>query len=166
MFEESSAAVKAKLNDDFSAVGLALKQLYILSVSPTEETAAAIDEAASMGAIGNMDAYVKFKAARAMGDAATAEGGAGGAAQTGVGLGAGMAMGQAMSNAFAGGAQGGAATEVVKVRCPNCGHLNPETAKFCSECGANLTGVVTCPECGAENPAGAKFCNACGHELA
>ncbi len=166
MFEEISAAVKAKLNDDFSAVGLALKQLYILSVSPTEETAAAIDEAASMGAIGNMDAYVKFKAARAMGDAATAEGGAGGAAQTGVGLGAGMAMGQAMSNAFAGGAQGGAATEVVKVRCPNCGHLNPETAKFCSECGANLTGVVTCPECGAENPAGAKFCNACGHELA
>ena len=167
MFEEISAAVKAKLADDFAAVGLSLKQLYILSVSPTEETAAAIDEAASMGAIGNMDAYVKFKAARAMGDAATAEGGAGGAAQTGMGLGAGLAMGQVMSGAFTGGGQGAAAApaQVVKVRCPKCGHLNPETAKFCAECGANLAGTVNCPECNAENPPSAKFCNSCGHKL-
>jgi membrane protease subunit (stomatin/prohibitin family) len=42
-----------------------------MSVSPTEETSAAIDEAASMGAIGNMDSYLKFKAARAVGDSAS-----------------------------------------------------------------------------------------------
>jgi len=166
MFEEISAAVKAKLADDFAAVGLSLKQLYILSVSPTEETAAAIDEAASMGAIGNMDAYVKFKAARAMGDAATAEGSAGGAAQTGMGLGAGLAMGQVMSGAFGGGGQSATApAQVIKVRCPNCGHLNPETAKFCAECGTNLAGTINCPECNAENPPSAKFCNSCGHKL-
>ncbi|NLX42104.1 MAG: SPFH domain-containing protein, partial [Chloroflexi bacterium] len=48
MFEEISAAARVRLRDDFAAVGMGLKQLYILSISPTEETSAAIDEAASM----------------------------------------------------------------------------------------------------------------------
>ena len=90
----------------FRAIGMSLKQLYILSISPTEETSAAIDEAASMGAIGDMDRYMKFKTARAVGDAATAEGGvAGGTAQMGLGLGAGMAAAQAMASSFASGQQ-------------------------------------------------------------
>lgn len=106
MFEEVSAAARIKLRDDFAAIGLALKQLYILSISPTDETSAAIDEAASMGAIGDMDRYMKFKTARAVGDAATAEGGvAGGTAQMGLGLGAGMAAAQAMASSFASGQQ-------------------------------------------------------------
>ncbi len=106
MFEEVSAAARIKLRDDFAAIGMSLKQLYILSISPTEETSAAIDEAASMGAIGDMDRYMKFKTARAVGDAATAEGGvAGGTAQMGLGLGAGMAAAQAMASSFASGQQ-------------------------------------------------------------
>jgi membrane protease subunit (stomatin/prohibitin family) len=105
-FEEISAAVRIKLRDDFAAIGMALKQLYILSVSPTEETNAAIDEAASMGAIGDMDRYMKYKTARAVGDAATVEGGgAAGAAQIGLGVGAGMAAAQAMASSFAAGSQ-------------------------------------------------------------
>ena len=28
--------------------------------------------------------------------------------------------------------------QVVKVRCPNCRHLNTETAKFCNECGKEI----------------------------
>lgn len=105
-FEEISAAVRIKLRDDFAAIGMALKQLYILSVSPTDETNAAIDEAASMGAIGDMDRYMKYKTARAVGDAATAEGGAAaGTAQIGLGLGAGMAAAQAMASSFAAGSQ-------------------------------------------------------------
>ena len=49
-----------------------------------------MDERASMGAIGNMDSYMKFKAAQAIGDAARNEGGAAGAA---AGLGAGAGLG-------------------------------------------------------------------------
>jgi len=106
MFEEMSAAARVKLRDDFAAIGMSLKQLYILSVSPTDETSAAIDEAASMGAIGDMDRYMKFKTARAVGDAATVEGGAAaGTAQMGLGLGAGMAAAQAMASSFASGSQ-------------------------------------------------------------
>jgi len=101
MFEEIAAGVRVKLRDDFASVGLALTQLYILSVSPTEETTKAIDEAASMGAIGDMDRYLKFKAARAVGDAATHEGAAG-PTQTGLGLGTGMAMANILAGSMTG----------------------------------------------------------------
>lgn len=100
LFEEISAATRAKLRDDFAALGLTLKRLYIMSVSPTEETSKAIDEAAAMGAVGDMDRYMKFKTARAIGDAAQAEG-AGGAAQLGMGLGAGLAAAKVMADSFA-----------------------------------------------------------------
>ena len=78
-------------------MGIALKQFMVVSVTPTEETAKAIDERASMGAIGNMDAYMKFKTARAVGDAAVNAGGTG----EGVGLGAGIGMGAGMAGMLA-----------------------------------------------------------------
>jgi excisionase family DNA binding protein len=106
MFDELSAALRAKLQDDFTAMGVGLKQFRIVSISPTEETAQAIDERASMGAIGDMNAYMQFKAARAIGDAAQAGEGGGGAASEGLGLGAGVGMGAGMAgmiaNAFSG----------------------------------------------------------------
>ncbi len=107
MFDEIAAATRIKLRDDFASAGLLLKQLYIISVSPTPETSAAIDEAASMGAIGDMDRYLKFKAARAVGDAATTETSAG-ATQTGLGLGTGLAAAQIMANTLSGGGQAAA----------------------------------------------------------
>ncbi|MBW7882880.1 MAG: SPFH domain-containing protein [Caldilineaceae bacterium] len=95
LVDELGAAVKARATDAFMAMGIALKQLMVVSVTPTEETAKAIDERASMGAIGNMDAYMKFKAARAVGDAAQSQGGGG--ASEGVGLGAGIGLGAGMA---------------------------------------------------------------------
>ncbi|MBK7202210.1 SPFH domain-containing protein [Candidatus Amarolinea dominans] len=110
LFDELSAGIKARLADDFAALGIALKQMFIQSVSPTEETQKAIDERASMGAIGNMQAYMQYKAARALGDAAQAgDGGAGSLTGAGLGLGAGMGLGgvmaQAMTQAMAAGQQ-------------------------------------------------------------
>lgn len=103
LFDELGAGIRARVQDDFLAMGVALKQFMVVSINPTEETAKAIDERAAMGAIGNMDAYLKFKAAQAMGTAAASGGGAAG---EGVGLGAGLGMGMGMagmiSNAMAG----------------------------------------------------------------
>ncbi len=96
LYDEIGAGTKAKVQDDFANLGIQLKTLYVNSISPTEETAKAIDERASMGAIGDMQAYLQFQAARGMRDAAQA-GGEGGAAGTGVGLGAGLGMGTAMA---------------------------------------------------------------------
>jgi class 3 adenylate cyclase/tetratricopeptide (TPR) repeat protein/ribosomal protein L40E len=47
--------------------------------------------------------------------------------------------------------------------CPNCAAENPDRARFCMSCGAELAPL--CPSCGAENPAGAKFCIECGTAL-
>ena len=102
MYDEIAAATRVRVRDDFASMGLLLKQLYIMSVSPTEETSAAIDEAASMGAIGNMDSYLKFKAARAVGDSAAAGGGAGEGTQLGMGLGTGLAMAEILSEGLSG----------------------------------------------------------------
>lgn len=98
LYNEISAGSRALLADDFAALGLTLLQFYVTAITPTEETAKAIDERAAMGAIGNMDAYLKFKAARALGEAAASS--AGGAAATGVGVGAGLGMGAMMAGAL------------------------------------------------------------------
>ena len=98
MMEELGAGIRAKAADDFSARGVDLTSVYIESISPTEETAKAIDEASAMGAIGDMGAYMQFQAARSMRDAAQQEGGAAGdLTGAGVGLGAGAGMGMAMA---------------------------------------------------------------------
>ncbi len=50
--------------------------------------------------------------------------------------------------------------------CPNCGHENPESCKFCQECGAKLgISAKVCPSCGHNNPMNTKFCQECGSKL-
>ncbi len=93
MAEEVTMGVRAKAAEEFAARGVNLTSIYVEYLGPTEETAKAIDEAASMGALGDMSAYMQFQAARAMRDAAQQPGGGAG---TGVGLGAGIGMGAAM----------------------------------------------------------------------
>ena len=107
LFDEINGAMRAKVQEDFGAMGIQLKQFMVVSLSPTDETAKAIDERAAMGALGNLDAYMKFKAAQALGTAAAS--GGGGGASDGMSLGAGMGMGAGMaamiSNAMAGAVQ-------------------------------------------------------------
>jgi class 3 adenylate cyclase len=49
------------------------------------------------------------------------------------------------------------------MKCPECQTENPETRKFCRECGAKF--IMVCPQCGLENLPGDKFCGECGHNL-
>jgi predicted ATPase/class 3 adenylate cyclase len=49
------------------------------------------------------------------------------------------------------------------MKCPKCGHENPEDASFCNGCGQKLE--ITCPECKKINPPSSRFCNGCGHPL-
>lgn len=96
--DELSVALKAKVAESFEQSGITAKQVFVQSISATEDTSKAIDERAAMGAIGDMNAYLRFKAAQALGTAAagTGQGGAGGAGEgmaAGVGLGAGIGLG-------------------------------------------------------------------------
>src|SRR6266550_6034042 len=49
------------------------------------------------------------------------------------------------------------------VRCPRCGQENPDEARFCLHCGAQL--AISCPGCGAVLPPGARFCRECGRAV-
>jgi excisionase family DNA binding protein len=97
LYDEIGAGSKAKVQDDFANLGVQLKTLYVNSISPTEETARAIDERASMGAIGDMQKYLQYQTALGIRDAAQAGGEAGSLTGAGVGMGAGIGMGAAMA---------------------------------------------------------------------
>jgi membrane protease subunit (stomatin/prohibitin family) len=162
MYDELGAGIRARGQEDFDALGISLKALYLQSVTPTEETAQAIDERAAMGAIGDMRAYMQFKAARAMGAAAEAGGDAGSLAGAGVGLGAGVGMGAAMAQMMSQAMQPGAPAAAPTVACPSCQAQIAPGSKFCPECGTDLSAAGSCSECGSDVPAGAKFCPSCG----
>jgi len=109
-YDELGSGLRARASDDFESLGLLLKAVYVTAVSVPPEVERALDERAEMGAIGNMQAYLQFKAARALGDAALAGGGGGGsAAGLGVSLGAGLGLGTAMASAIGQAIQGAGA---------------------------------------------------------
>jgi membrane protease subunit (stomatin/prohibitin family) len=167
-YDELAVGVKARVADDFSKQGLELVDLIISAITPPEEVQKMIDERSGMGAIGDMNAYMQFKAAQAIQDAAKQEGGAAG---QGIGLGLGMGYGQMMAGAIGGQhAQGSGAAQTQTAACPKCGTRNPTGAKFCSNCGATQqspeAASVECPSCHAQVQGGAKFCASCGHSLA
>ena len=49
------------------------------------------------------------------------------------------------------------------MKCPECHTENPDTNKFCRECGAEFAPV--CPICGQTHGPADKFCGECGHDL-
>ncbi|MBI3243398.1 MAG: AAA family ATPase [Chloroflexi bacterium] len=49
------------------------------------------------------------------------------------------------------------------MNCPSCQTANPESAKFCLNCGAAL--AAACSNCGTQLAPGAKFCHNCGQPL-
>ena len=50
------------------------------------------------------------------------------------------------------------------MRCPQCGHENPEGQRFCGDCGNAIS--ATCGTCGSLNAPGQRFCGSCGASLA
>ncbi len=96
--DELSAAVRAKTQDDFLAVGLLLKSFYIGNLKPSDKSAQELRE---MGML-DMQTYTQLQAADAMRDAA--QNPSGGAGLT-AGIGAGMGIGNVLSGSLAGMAQ-------------------------------------------------------------
>ncbi|MBI1853057.1 MAG: SPFH domain-containing protein [Planctomycetes bacterium] len=191
-YKEMSEAMQTQLADEFKKFGLELRQFFIQSVTPPEEVQKAIDERAAMGAVGDLNRFMKYKAARALEGAGTA---GGGAAAAGLGLGAGMGVGAMLPGMIFGSASRGAVESpaagtgfcpgchnemaadsrfcphcgkqaVVAQRCLKCSTDLPPNAKFCVQCGAPIAAKVACAKCGADMPAGAKFCLKCGEKAA
>ena len=99
-YDELSGALKGRVADDFGKYGVELVDFLIGAITPPEEVQKMIDERAGMGAIGDMNRYLAFKAARAVEAAATNPGETGSTAGLGLGAGIGMMMPQMIAQAM------------------------------------------------------------------
>lgn len=99
-YDEVATALKARARADFEAAGLELVDFLIEAITPPEEVQKMIDERSSMAAVGDMNTFMKYKAAKSLQDAAQ-HGGAGSLVGAGAGLGMGMMMPQMLQQAMA-----------------------------------------------------------------
>jgi membrane protease subunit (stomatin/prohibitin family) len=170
-YDEIGVAVKTRLQDDFRRYGLELNDFFINAITPPAEVQKMIDERSGMAAVGNLDAFMKFKAAKALGDAAAGVGGAGGeAASSGLGVGVGAGLGFMLPGMIyqtlrPEDADPRRIQERGTVNCPGCHAEVPLTARFCPACGHQMVVANKCPRCAEDVTALAKFCPACGANL-
>jgi membrane protease subunit (stomatin/prohibitin family) len=110
-YDEVAAGTRAKLAEEFAKYGLELVDFFINAVTPPEDVQKAIDARSAMGAVGDLNAFMRFQAANSMAKLAEQGGGggmAGGAMGMGMGAGFGMMMPGMIQQAMAAGT--GAAT--------------------------------------------------------
>ncbi len=165
---EFNKVAKESVKDLFSSIGLDLTNLVIENISFPEQVEKAIDMQSSMGVLKNdMDTYVKYKSAEAIGDFAKNQG----AGAIGAQLGTGMAIGDMIRESISSTKKKSDADEKEDKGagkfCPECGAKNSKNAKFCVECGHKMTAneKPVCPKCGAEVGKTTKFCPECGTKI-
>jgi membrane protease subunit (stomatin/prohibitin family) len=66
-YDEMAVAVKARLAEDLRKYGAELVDFFINRITPPEDVQKMIDEQSGMAAVGDMDRFLKFKAAKAVG---------------------------------------------------------------------------------------------------
>jgi membrane protease subunit (stomatin/prohibitin family) len=175
-YDELAGGLKGRVADDFGKYGLELVDFFIGAITPPEEVQKMIDERAGMGAIGDMQRYMAFKAARGIEAAANNPGEAGNAAGLGLGAGIGMMMPGMIAGAMGGpgrGPGGGAAAAgpvpsggaAATTPCPKCQSPVPAGAKFCGNCGTVMAAGGVCAKCQTPLSPGSKFCGNCGQAV-
>ena len=163
-------AVKTRLIEDFRKYGMEMVDFYVNRITPPESVQKMMDERAGMQAVGDLDKFFKFKAAKAMGDAANAGGGpfGGGEAASGMGLGVGAGMGMMIPGMLfksMGAEVGGNPATKETVQCPDCHGEVKMDSRFCSHCGHQMVVIRKCTRCNKNITATAKFCSSCGLNL-
>ncbi|TVQ35319.1 MAG: SPFH domain-containing protein [Geminicoccaceae bacterium] len=91
-YRQLSDFVTAKIAPEIQVYGLELTKLLVENVSVPSEVERALDQRSAAGIVGDLQRYMTFQTAQALGQP-------GGAAATGVGLGAGIAMAQEAAKA-------------------------------------------------------------------
>lgn len=163
-YDEISTFMRDKLADVFVKLGLELISFTVENVSLPEDVQKAMDQRASMGALGNMNQFAQYQAANALRDAANNQGGTG------------NMMGMMMGGQLAGGlggvlnqpAQPPAAPAPAGTPCAKCREPMAPNAKFCGSCGTPAAAAAAaaagtpCVKCGQPVADGVKFCSHCG----
>ncbi|GAB79475.1 Membrane protease subunit, stomatin/prohibitin family, contains C-terminal Zn-ribbon domain [Austwickia chelonae] len=105
---EIGNSVAAVLSEDLSPYGFNIPSFFIENISVPKEVEEALDARSRMGALGNLDNYMKMQTADAIEKAAeNPSGTVGDGMGMGMGVGMGMGMGMGMAGAMQPGTQGG-----------------------------------------------------------
>jgi len=104
-YDEIASGTRAKVGEEFGKYGLELVDFFINAITPPEEVQKAIDARSAMGAVGDLNAFMKFQAAQSMSKMAERGGQATGAMGMGMGAGFGMMMPGMIQQAMASGGQ-------------------------------------------------------------
>ena len=171
-YDEMASQVHERLDRDFDRYGIDLVDFFITSITPPEDVEKAIDERAQVQALGDLDKFLKMKAARALEGAGS--GGSPAGDMAGLGAGAGMGAGLGMmlpgmmfeSLRSRGDSDGSASGSPVSegIACPSCHTEVAEDARFCPHCGESLVAGERCQKCDTPLAPDAKFCARCGAE--
>lgn len=168
-YDEMGVAVKVRLGEDFRKYGIELVDFYISRITPPEEVQKMIDERAGMSAVGDVDRFLKYKAAKAIGDAATSGGGGGSGMGLGVGAGMGAGIGMMIPGMLFKTLGEGATPEKIAekgvVHCTDCHGEVAINSRFCPHCGHQMVVIRKCPRCDKNLTASANFCPSCGLDL-
>jgi membrane protease subunit (stomatin/prohibitin family) len=114
--DQLNLILRTELQNDFSGLGLVVHDLYIQSISVPDEVQKIIDTKSGMGVLGNLDQYMKFKVANAIGDAANNTGSAGEGMSTGAGFAMGMNMAQMINQGINTNSTNNAAEKIKKLK--------------------------------------------------
>jgi membrane protease subunit (stomatin/prohibitin family) len=95
-YDKLAADAKSKVADDFNKYGLELVDFFINAITPPDEVQKAIDTRSSMGAVGDLNAFLKYQAANSMAKMAEQSGAGGGMGQGAMGMGMGAGFGMMM----------------------------------------------------------------------
>ncbi len=170
-YDEMGSEVHERLTQDFQRYGVNLADFFITSITPPEEVEKAIDERGQMAALGDLDKFLKMKAARALEGAGAGGSPAGDMAGLGAGAGMGAGLGMMLPGMIfesikgRGGAATAAGATADGVACPACHtEVNPG-ARFCPHCGESLVAGERCQSCESPLPPDAKFCSRCGEPV-
>jgi len=160
-YDEIGDFMATKLSSMFKDFGLTLLGFVLENVTVPEDVEKAMDQRASMGAVGDLNHFSQFQAAQALADAASNPGMAGNMMGMMVGGGLAQGLGNVLQNDQQN-AEPAEPAEPVGIECPKCSAQNDLNAKFCSRCGASMVKNNHCIKCNAVIPEEAKFCSECG----
>lgn len=162
VYDEMGKAVKGRLMNDFRKYGIEMVDFYINRITPPEEVQKRIDERSGMAAVGDLDQFLKFKAAQAIGDAAGSGGSTGGGQAAGMGIGVGAGIGMMLPGMIFKSPGPEKRPESGGVQCPECHGEVAVDSRFCSHCGHQMVVIKKCSRCHKNLTATARFCPSCG----